>query len=73
MNFNISCRYSWKRDGHIIQNSLYMSFDPVTGVLTIPDFTVRENGIYTCIAMNTMKGKEVKAMSPDVKLILQGK
>ena len=42
-------------------------------MLTIPKFTVRENGNYTCIAMNTINGKEVKAISPDVKLVLQRK
>ena len=73
MNFNISCRYSWKRDGIIIEYNPYIRFNPLTGMLTIPKFTVRENGIYTCIAMNTINGKEVKAMSPNVKLILQRK
>ena len=72
INFNISCRYSWKRDGVIIKHQ-YIRFNPLTGMLTIPKFTVRENGIYTCIAMNTINGKEVKAMSPNVKLILQRK
>ena len=42
-------------------------------MLTIPKFTVRENGIYTCIAMNKINGTEVKAISPDVKLIRQRK
>ncbi|XP_041361601.1 contactin-5-like [Gigantopelta aegis] len=64
--------YVWLRDGQEIEkDGQFIRYDPVTGTVTIPNFTSREEGAFTCLAMNTINQEVIKSISPEIKLVMQ--
>ncbi|XP_071100667.1 neural cell adhesion molecule L1-like [Haliotis cracherodii] len=62
-------RYKWYKDGALIVSDSITQVDEVTGNLSIPSFTIREEGLYQCGAENTVSpGVTPEAVSPAINV-----
>ncbi|XP_071105289.1 neuroglian-like [Haliotis cracherodii] len=63
-------RYKWYKNGALIVSDSITQVDEVTGNLSIPSFTIREEGLYQCGAENTVSpGVTPLAVSPAINVI----
>ncbi|CAL1547967.1 unnamed protein product, partial [Lymnaea stagnalis] len=62
---NPKVTYSWyEQSMGLIHSSYYLSINPVTGDLTFPSFSEREDGVYTCAAGNKITDVTGKVIVP---------
>ncbi|KAK7091115.1 contactin-4-like isoform X2 [Littorina saxatilis] len=63
--------YEWYRNGALVEDNGYISYNPPSGILTIRSLTTREEGFYNCRARNTFpNGLSAVVISPKIEVIV---